>query len=68
VLGQKVAAVVALHDGRSLTIHELRKFLKDELAPYALPEKLFVVPRIPRNAMGKVNKKDLVRTLVESRN
>lgn len=32
------------------------------MAPYKIPTVLKVVDAIERNAMGKVNKKDLVRT------
>lgn len=31
------------------------------LAPYAVPSELLLVEEIPRNQMGKINKKDLVR-------
>ena len=33
------------------------------LAPYAVPSELLLVEEIPRNQMGKVNKRDLVRQL-----
>lgn len=31
------------------------------LAPYAVPSELLLVEEIPRNQMGKVNKRELVR-------
>lgn len=31
------------------------------LAPYAVPSELLLVEEIPRNQMGKINKKDLLR-------
>lgn len=39
---------------------ELLEFLKHRLAPYKMPRKMHVLKEIPRNAMGKVNKKDLL--------
>lgn len=33
------------------------------LAPYTVPSELLLVEEIPRNQMGKVNKRDLVRQL-----
>ncbi|ORY87563.1 hypothetical protein BCR37DRAFT_98 [Protomyces lactucae-debilis] len=59
--GQKVAALVTLQADETLTIKELRDALKKHIAPYKIPQALKVLPDgIPRNAMGKVNKKDLV--------
>jgi malonyl-CoA/methylmalonyl-CoA synthetase len=48
-----------LHDG----MKSLKTFLSQELAPYKIPSAVLVVGDIPRNAMGKVNKKDLRKTL-----
>lgn len=31
------------------------------MAPYAIPTELIVVEEIPRNQMGKVNKKELLQ-------
>lgn len=42
-----------------LELAELRQWAADRLPPYQLPAELRVVPAIPRNAMGKVNKKEL---------
>jgi acyl-CoA synthetase (AMP-forming)/AMP-acid ligase II len=39
----------------------LRKVLKEEMAPYKIPSILKIVDSIERNAMGKVNKKDLLK-------
>jgi malonyl-CoA/methylmalonyl-CoA synthetase len=42
-----------------LELAELRQWAADRLPPYQLPAELRVVPATPRNAMGKVNKKEL---------
>lgn len=34
---------------------------RDTMAPYTIPTELIVVEEIPRNQMGKVNKKELVQ-------
>ena len=39
---------------------DLRRELKTHLVPYKIPQDLEIVPDIKRNAMGKVNKKELV--------
>ncbi|KAJ5580289.1 uncharacterized protein N7459_006274 [Penicillium hispanicum] len=67
--GQKVAAVVVLHpdaaksgrNGRAWGAMDMRRALKDHLAPYKIPQEMKVLKAIPRNAMGKVNKKALVK-------
>lgn len=47
----------------SLTLHDLRAWARDRLPPYQLPRHLKLVEAIPRNAMGKVNKKELRKQL-----
>ncbi|KAH0836176.1 hypothetical protein AYO21_08621 [Fonsecaea monophora] len=67
--GQKVAAVVVLNDkgksggrgGKQWGAMDMRRALKDNLANYKIPQELKVVEHIPRNAMGKINKKMLVK-------
>jgi malonyl-CoA/methylmalonyl-CoA synthetase len=57
--GQKIAAIVVLKDpSKTMELQELRSKLKTELAYYKLPSMLRIVDQLPRNAMGKVNKKD----------
>ncbi|XP_048210893.1 malonate--CoA ligase ACSF3, mitochondrial-like isoform X1 [Perognathus longimembris pacificus] len=65
--GQRVTAVVSLQEGHSLSHGDLKEWARlclshrGLLAPYAVPSELLLVEAIPRNQMGKVNKKDLVR-------
>ncbi|CAG8621070.1 8102_t:CDS:2, partial [Racocetra fulgida] len=60
--GQKVGAIVVLKNQKSkLDLKQLREFAKDKLAHYKVPTLLKVVNVMPRNAMGKVNKKELVK-------
>ncbi|KKK26338.1 hypothetical protein ARAM_004254 [Aspergillus rambellii] len=60
--GQRVAAVVTQRAGTDpLELHTLRARLKQEIAPYKIPTVLKIVDEIERNAMGKVNKKTIVK-------
>ncbi len=61
--GDRVTAAVVLSPGASLAIDELRAWCKERLAPYKVPRALAVVAELPRNAMGKVEKKVLVERL-----
>lgn len=61
VWGQKVTAVVQLKKGKHLTLSELKTWGREHMAPYTIPTGLLLVEEMPRNQMGKVNKKDLLR-------
>ncbi|KAK7389560.1 hypothetical protein VNO78_24705 [Psophocarpus tetragonolobus] len=47
-----------------LSLEELSTWAKDKIAPYKIPTQLIVWDTLPRNAMGKVNKKELKKLLV----
>ncbi|XP_075933971.1 malonate--CoA ligase ACSF3, mitochondrial [Anarhichas minor] len=59
--GQKVTAVVQLRNGQTMTLPELKTWAREHMAPYTIPTGLVLVEEVPRNQMGKVNKKDLLR-------
>ncbi|GAA6233584.1 acyl-CoA synthetase family member 3, mitochondrial [Lates japonicus] len=61
IWGQKVTAVVQLKKGQSMTLPELKTWAREHMAPYTIPTGLLLVEEMPRNQMGKVNKKDLLR-------
>jgi malonyl-CoA/methylmalonyl-CoA synthetase len=63
-LGQKIVAVIApVVTGAIFTSADLRSSLKGSLPPYSLPDDVVLVGALPRNAMGKVNKKELARSI-----
>jgi malonyl-CoA/methylmalonyl-CoA synthetase len=47
----------------ALSLEELSTWAKDKLAPYKIPTRLIVWDSLPRNAMGKVSKKELKKML-----
>lgn len=69
--GQKAAAIVVLSPvgatagkgGKAWGAMDMRRALKDKLVAYKIPQDLQVVESIPRNAMGKINKKQLVEAV-----
>ncbi|KAK1595861.1 AMP-binding enzyme [Colletotrichum navitas] len=65
--GSKVGAVVILNT--DVVPHwspmAMRRALRDRLVNYKIPQVLKVVDHIPRNAMGKINKKQLVQAVFE---
>ena len=59
-LGEEVAAVVNLQPGTTLTVAELQAYLGEKLASFKVPSTVFIRgEELPRNATGKVLKKDL---------
>jgi len=68
--GQKVGAVVILRDGAEgrkgkWGALDMRRALKERLAGYKIPQVMKVVDSIPKNAMGKINKKQLVKEVFQ---
>ena len=51
--------------GAALDEEELREFCAERLAAYKVPESFVIRASLPRNAIGKVVKKQLVRELEE---
>ncbi|CAN7106832.1 unnamed protein product [Brassica rapa subsp. narinosa] len=71
--GEAVTAIIVAEAGAKrkredeskpvMTLEELCGWAKDKLAPYKLPTRLIIWESLPRNAMGKVNKKELKKSL-----
>lgn len=61
--GQKVAAVVVINKGSSMDLRMLKEWSKDKMAKYWTPTELKILEEMPRNTMGKVNKKELVKNI-----
>lgn len=66
VWGQKVTAVVQLKQGKNLTLQELKIWARERMPSYTIPTGLVLVDEMPRNQMGKVNKKDLLKMFFPS--
>ncbi len=62
VMGERVRAVAVLGAGQSLAVGALREWAGTQLADYKLPAELVTVDALPRNASGKVIKKQLARS------
>jgi malonyl-CoA/methylmalonyl-CoA synthetase len=60
--GERVAAAVVVRPGTDLDLEALRAWAKQHLAAYKAPTRIKLVADLPRNALGKVTKPDLVAT------
>ncbi len=57
--GEGVAAIVACKPGATLDADDIIQPLGGQLAKFKQPKHVFFVDALPRNAMGKIQKKDL---------
>ena len=59
-LGEEPAAIVQLAPGKTASEAELQEWVRERLANFKVPVKiLFRADGLPRNANGKILKKDL---------
>jgi malonyl-CoA/methylmalonyl-CoA synthetase len=63
--GERVTAVVVLAPGQVGTEQELIAFCRARLAPYKSPKRIIFQASLPRNAMGKVQKAALRKSLCD---
>ncbi|MFI6922829.1 acyl-CoA synthetase [Nonomuraea spiralis] len=56
---EAVTAAVVLREGAGLTAAELNAFLRERLAPFKRPKNVVFVDALPKNASGKVLKREL---------
>ncbi len=64
VTGERACAVIVLAEGAgSLSLTELVEFCREQkLANQKIPERLEIVDQLPRNALGKILKRELRST------
>jgi malonyl-CoA/methylmalonyl-CoA synthetase len=57
--GEAVTAVIVPKEGHRLSERFVIDALRDEIASFKVPKRVFFVTELPRNTMGKVQKRDL---------
>jgi acyl-CoA synthetase (AMP-forming)/AMP-acid ligase II len=58
--GKRLRAFVVLRDGATASEDELKAHVKDNLARFKVPREIVLLEELPRNATGKVLKRELV--------
>ena len=59
IWGEAVAVAVILREGTALQLEEFREWSRTRLSVYKIPKHLVTVTALPKNAMGKVVKKEV---------
>jgi acyl-CoA synthetase (AMP-forming)/AMP-acid ligase II len=62
--GERVAAVVQLHAGRTLSVEDIKGFVKARIGSVKAPKQVEIWPDLPRSKVGKVLKKEIRAKLI----
>jgi long-chain acyl-CoA synthetase len=65
-LGEEVGAAVALKKDAEVTADELRDYVKERVAAYKYPRRVWLVGELPKGPTGKVQKRDITVPATES--
>ena len=57
--GEEIGAAVSLKQGASATTDEIREFVKDQVAAFKYPRKIWIVDELPKGPTGKILKREL---------
>ena len=58
-LGEEVGAAVVLRKGESLDAAELKSYVKEQVAAYKYPRKVWFVDELPKGPTGKILKREI---------
>jgi len=58
-LGEEVGAAVALKEGQEATVEELQQHVKDAVAAYKYPRRVWLVDELPKGPTGKILKREI---------
>jgi fatty-acyl-CoA synthase len=57
--GQRLKAIVVTRNGATLSAVAVQEYVKSNLARYKAPREVVFIDQLPRNATGKVLKREL---------
>jgi len=64
-LGEDVAAAIVLFHGAKTTAADVRAFLVGHLAPFKIPQHVFIMPELPKGPTGKILRAQLSKTAAQ---
>jgi long-chain acyl-CoA synthetase len=59
LLGEEVGAAIALAPGAEADAAEIRDFVKERVAGYKYPQRIWFVDELPKGPTGKILKRDI---------
>jgi long-chain acyl-CoA synthetase len=59
LVGEEIGAAVVLREGASATPEELREHVKNTLAAYKYPRRVWIVSELPKGPTGKILKREI---------
>jgi long-chain acyl-CoA synthetase len=59
LLGEEVGAAIALAPGAEADAAEIRDFVKERVAGYKYPRRIWFVDELPKGPTGKILKRDI---------
>jgi long-chain acyl-CoA synthetase len=59
VLGEEVGAAVVLRPGSAATVDDLREYVKDQVAAYKYPRRIWLLDALPKGPTGKILKREI---------
>jgi long-chain acyl-CoA synthetase len=59
MLGEEVGAAIALTEGAAADAADIREFVKDRVAAYKYPRRIWFVDELPKGPTGKILKRDI---------
>ena len=62
-LGEDIALAVVLKSNKSCKVSDLKTFVKNKLARFKIPKKIYIVDKIPIGATGKIQRIGLAKKL-----
>jgi long-chain acyl-CoA synthetase len=58
-MGEEVGAAVVLKPGEDVSVDELRDYVKNDVANYKYPRKIWIVDELPKGPTGKILKREV---------
>jgi long-chain acyl-CoA synthetase len=58
-LGEEVGAAVVLKDGESVEADEIKSYVKEQVAAYKYPRRIWFVDELPKGPTGKILKREI---------
>ena len=64
-VGEIIVALLVLKERDIMMIEKVKLYLSETLPSYKIPKQFLILREIPRNAMGKVNKKTILKEIAK---